>query len=83
MDEPCSYCGRVECSGAPRFNGVCNMPKDPAEKGGELHTSKRIQSWTIERWIQFIEEHPECSLPNGVGGRLVTHYKRLLNENKS
>lgn len=44
---------------------------DPAEGKIEPHKQKYIKGWTIDKWIAFIKRNPECTLPSGVGHRLV------------
>lgn len=51
---------------------------DASDKEIDLSKAPRIQGWTVERWIEFIQEHPNCTLPGGVAGAVVAAYEAKL-----
>lgn len=68
--------------GQPRGRGdtMTTAPYDPtlpligdsSDKSISLAASTRIQGWTVDEWIAFLERKPDATLPGGVGGALVT-----------
>jgi hypothetical protein len=56
------------------------MMPDPAESQTPVRERPplhRVGNWSAERWIQFIRDHPDCTLPGGVGALLVQEIDRL------
>lgn len=61
---------------------------DPAENHKNIsRNAKRLHGWPLTRWIIFIRDNPECTLPSGVGGALVAYYtdtiKGLVHANEA
>lgn len=51
---------------------------DASDKIIDLSKAPRIQGWTVERWIEFIKEHPDCTLPGGVAGAIVRLFEQKV-----
>jgi hypothetical protein len=59
-----------------------DQPKipDPAEMYKGLAGKDKISSWTAEQWIDFVERHPDCTLPGGVAKMILDHFNKNLVE---
>jgi hypothetical protein len=57
-----------------------DQPKipDPAEMYKGLAGKDKISSWDAMQWIEFINRHPDCTLPGGVAMMIVSHYEAEL-----
>lgn len=48
---------------------------DSSDRVIEFAVGKRVVGWTVEEWIAFLDRNPDATLPAGVGGALVKHFR--------
>lgn len=75
-------CEREGVEFVPKPASLSLVPAIPDSSDRDLQLSKspRIQGWTVNEWTKFVEAHPDCTLPGGVGGAIVAELERQLAE---
>jgi hypothetical protein len=44
---------------------------DASDKEIRYDKNEFIQGWRIDKWVDYIKRNPNCTLPSGVGAKLV------------
>lgn len=76
-----SFASALEGASAPPRNASATpLIGDSSDKSITLSKGKRVQGATVEEWIELIRQHPDRTLPGGVGGAVVAHFDAQIEE---